>query len=73
MKRITTRIAAKTTGISRATLQAWISTGTIRAPKLQIVDGVAVRVWKDTDLARLRAVKEKVYCKGRGPQGRSKS
>src|SRR6266571_2234804 len=57
MKSVTTRIAAKAAGISRATLQVWIANGTVRAPKLRIVDGVAVRVWSNVDLARLRAVK----------------
>jgi hypothetical protein len=47
-------------------LQAWIASGTVRAPKAQFVDGVAVRIWSDADLERLRAVKYKVYRKGRG-------
>jgi predicted site-specific integrase-resolvase len=66
MKSVTTRIAAKAAGISRATLQVWIANGTVRAPKLRIVDGVAVRIWTNVDLARLRAVKSKVYRRGRG-------
>jgi predicted site-specific integrase-resolvase len=63
---VTTAAAAKAVTISRATLQEWIRKGTVRAPKVQIVKGVAVRHWADADLARLRAVKAKVYRKGRG-------
>jgi excisionase family DNA binding protein len=66
MKRITTADAAKTVGISRATLQAWIAAGTIRAPRTQLLEGKAVRLWSDDHLKRLLAVKGKVYRKGRG-------
>ena len=66
MKRVTTGDAAKATGISRATLQAWIAAGTVRAPKTQLVEGKAVRLWTDDDLERLGVVKTKIYRKGRG-------
>jgi excisionase family DNA binding protein len=72
MQRITTRQAAKITGISRATLQAWIAVGKVRAPKAQIINGVAVRVWKKPDLKRLNAAKAKIYRKGRGRGPKSK-
>ena len=72
MGRITTREAAKATGISRATLQAWIAAGKVRAPKAQIINGVAVRVWKKPDLKRLKAAKVKIYRKGRGRKPKSK-
>ena len=71
MKRITTQGAAKVVGISRATLQAWIAAGKVRAPKAQIFDGVAVRLWKEPDLKRLSATKAKVYRKGRGRKPKS--
>lgn len=66
MKKLATGKAAKVTGISRATLQAWIAAGKVRAPRPQIVEGVAVRLWTDADLDRLLAAKEKIYRKGRG-------
>jgi excisionase family DNA binding protein len=72
MKRITTQEAAKIVGISRATLQVWIAAGKVLAPKAQIIDGVAVRIWKSTDLKRLSAVKARVYRKGRGRKPKSK-
>jgi excisionase family DNA binding protein len=62
----TTGEAAKAVGISRASLQVWIAAGTIRAPKTQLVNGRAVRLWSAEDIERLRAVKAKVYRKGRG-------
>jgi DNA-binding transcriptional MerR regulator len=72
VKKVTTGATAEAVGISRATLQAWIANGTVRAPKAQIIDGVAVRIWTDADLQRLRGVKAKVYRKGRGRKPRAK-
>jgi hypothetical protein len=48
------------------TLQRWIADGDIRAPKLQIVNGRATRLWEAGDLERLRELKAKIYCRGRG-------
>jgi excisionase family DNA binding protein len=67
MKRaLTTRYAAKEVGISLMTLQRWIANEDIRAPRLEIVNGRAMRIWKANDLERLRALKTKIYCRGRG-------
>ncbi len=63
---VTNRYAAKEVGISLMTLQRWIADEDIRAPRLQIVNGRATRIWEADDLERLRAVKEKIYCRGRG-------
>ena len=63
---VTTRYAAKHVGISLMTLQRWIANEDIRAPKLQIVNGRATRIWECDDLERLRSLKEKIYCRGRG-------
>lgn len=64
--RVSTRYAAKAATISLMTLQRWIADGDIRPPKLQIVDGRATRLWDADDLERLRQLKEKIYCRGRG-------
>jgi excisionase family DNA binding protein len=72
MKKLTTGEAAKAAGISRATLQVWIAAKTVRAPKTQLVEGKAVRLWAPADLERLRSVKEKVYRKGRGRKRKAK-
>jgi excisionase family DNA binding protein len=63
---VTTRHAAKQVGISLMTLQRWIADEDISAPKLQIVNGRAMRIWEPDDLERLRQLKEKIYCRGRG-------
>ena len=61
-----TRYAAKAVGISLMTLQRWIADGEIRPPQLQIVNGRATRLWDSEDLKRLRQLKGKIYCRGRG-------
>ena len=61
-----TRYAARAVGISLMTLQRWIADGDIRPPALQIVKGRATRLWKADDLKRLRQLKDKIYCRGRG-------
>ena len=63
---VSTRYAAKAVGISLMTLQRWIGDRDIRPPKLQIVDGRATRIWAVDDVERLRQLKGKIYCRGRG-------
>jgi excisionase family DNA binding protein len=72
-KTYTTREAAKAVGITRATLQSWISSGKVKAPKPRLRNGVGVRVWTQSDVARLGRVKEKIYRKGRGRKKKSKA
>jgi len=70
---VSTRYAARAVGISLMTLQRWIADGDIRAPKLQIVNGRATRLWEADDLERLRQLKGRIYCRGRGRKvGKSK-
>jgi predicted site-specific integrase-resolvase len=61
-----TQQAAKVAGISSMTLHRWIVAGRVKAPKLRIRNGRAVRLWGQADLARLRKLKQTIYCKGRG-------
>jgi predicted site-specific integrase-resolvase len=65
-----TKQAATEAGISRATLQEWIRAGRVKAPKLRLQDGKAIRVWSNADMARLRTVKAAIYRKGRGRKKR---
>ncbi len=58
--------AAKAVGITRATLQAWIARGKIAAPKAQDLGKVRVRLWSESDVARLRRTKAKIYKKELG-------
>jgi excisionase family DNA binding protein len=59
----TTTEAAAAAGISRMTLQTWISSGDIRAPRVQLVNGKAKRFWSEADVDRLRRRREKIFRK----------
>jgi predicted site-specific integrase-resolvase len=61
-----TRDAAKAAGISNMTLHRWIVAKRLKAPRLRIRNGRAVRLWASADLARLLKLKQRIYCKGRG-------
>ena len=55
MKACSSREAAKKLGVSLMTLQRCIADGSwIKAPKLQTVGGVKVRLWSDRDIKRVR-------------------
>jgi excisionase family DNA binding protein len=58
--------AAKAVGISRATLQDWIAKGKITAPAVKVLGKVRVRLWSESDVAKLRREKAKLYVKGPG-------
>lgn len=62
----TTEQAAEQVGISRQTLQAWIRTKKITPPKPTLDGARSKRLWTESDLARLRKVKEKIYWTGQG-------
>jgi predicted site-specific integrase-resolvase len=60
MKAYSSREAAKKLGISLMTLQRYIADGNwIKAPRLQNVGGVKVRLWTDRDVERARKLMEK--------------
>jgi len=61
-----TQQAAKAAGIAVMTLHRWIVGNKLKAPKLSIRNGRAVRLWSKADLDRLRRLKQEIYCKGRG-------
>jgi hypothetical protein len=65
-KPLNTQQAAKTAGIAVMTLHRWVVAKRLRAPVLRIRNGRAVRLWGKADLDRLRALKQKIYCKSRG-------
>ncbi len=65
-RKLPTAEAAKAIGIDRMTLQRWIRLGKVKAPKPVLRNGRGVRLWAQTDMARLRRTKEKLYRKGRG-------
>ncbi len=60
MKAYSSREAAKKLRISLMTLQRYIADGNwIKAPRLQNVGGVKVRLWTDRDVERARKLMEK--------------
>lgn len=64
--------AAKAVSITRATLQDWIKRGKFRAPQTQLRNGHAVRLWSDSDIDRLRALKKQIYKQDVGRPKKSK-
>jgi hypothetical protein len=61
-----TQQAAKAAGVAVMTLHRWVVAKRLKAPKLRIRNGRAVRLWGNSDLARLLKLKQEIYCKGRG-------
>jgi excisionase family DNA binding protein len=61
-----TQQAAKAAGVTVMTLYRWVVAKKLKAPKLRIRNGRAVRLWSSSDLNRLRKLKQEIYCKGRG-------
>jgi predicted site-specific integrase-resolvase len=62
----TTIAAAEKIGVTRATLQQWIKDGKVRPPKIQPRAGKPpVRLWDDSDIARLRKLREEMQAKMR--------
>jgi predicted site-specific integrase-resolvase len=57
MKSFTTAQAARAAGVSRATLQVWIKGEKIRAPKIRLIGGKAVRLWTKADIEKARKMK----------------
>jgi predicted site-specific integrase-resolvase len=66
VKLCNTQQAAKAAGITVMTLHRWVVAKRLKAPKLRIRNGRAVRLWDKADMARLRNLKQDIYCKGRG-------
>ena len=64
--------AARKVGISRVTLERWISTGKVKAPTALRHAPLRVRLWTEQDVERLRKSKEKFYKKGRGRKPKAK-
>ena len=54
MKRYTTNQAAEKLGVHRVTLQRWIASGNVSAPRVQDIGGAVFRLWTDSDIERVR-------------------
>ena len=68
-KTFTTGQAAKLIGVSRATLHAWIAGRKVLAPEPVPFGPTTVRRWTESDIARLRRDKRRLY---RANMGRPK-
>jgi excisionase family DNA binding protein len=66
MRYLSTKEVAQKVGIGRNTLERWLSSGKLRAPRpLQVGKG-NYRYWADADVQRVRKYKLKNYGKGKG-------
>jgi DNA-binding transcriptional MerR regulator len=65
-KMATTAEAARRAGIHPVTLQRWIGTGKVKAPKPTLIGAVGYRLWSEADVDRLCRVKQQIYRRGRG-------
>ena len=59
MQACSSRDAAKELGISMMTLHRHITSKRIKAPRLQKVGGVTVRLWSKADIERARKMMER--------------
>ena len=55
-KRLSTREAAKKLGVTILTLQRHITAKTVKAPSLQKIGGVSIRLWTPRDIEKARKV-----------------
>jgi predicted DNA-binding transcriptional regulator AlpA len=69
MKTYSTVKVAKMLGIGWSTLHRWIVDGKVKAPPIQTLGGVKVRLWTVEDIEGLRKYKNKHYW---GKGGRKK-
>lgn len=68
MPMCTTNEAARRSGVGIATLKRWIAQGKVKAPKLQRLSGVGVRIrlWSEADIRRLQKYHKAHFREGMG-------
>jgi excisionase family DNA binding protein len=66
MRYLSTKEVARKVGIGRGTLERWLSTGKVRAPRTAQIGKGRFRYWLDVDVERVREYKRQNYRKGRG-------
>jgi excisionase family DNA binding protein len=66
MTNLSTLEVARAVGISRVTLERWLSSGKVKAPKTIRFGKNEFRNWTAEDVARIRKYKQENYRKGRG-------
>jgi predicted site-specific integrase-resolvase len=66
MSPLSTVQVAKAVGVTRVTLERWLSSGKVRRPKTISIGSGTFRKWTTADVKRVRKFKEENYRKGRG-------
>jgi len=66
-KLYTTKEAAKEAGVSRSTVQYWITTGKINPPELRVHNRRAARLWTDAAIKQMKFL-AKTLKPGPGPK-----
>jgi predicted site-specific integrase-resolvase len=66
MANLSTQDVARKVGINRVTLERWLSSGKVEAPKIVRFGKSEFRNWTAADVERVRKFKAANYCKGRG-------
>jgi excisionase family DNA binding protein len=67
----TAEVAAKV-GVSRVTLERWLSSGKVKSPATIRYGRNEFRNWTDSDVERIRKFKQENYRKGRGRKAKAK-
>jgi hypothetical protein len=68
----TTRQAAKKAHLALVTIQRWIADRKLKAPRLVVRQGRAVRLWTEADVKKILRFKAANYRKGRGRKKKPK-
>jgi excisionase family DNA binding protein len=66
MASMSTEEVAQKVGVNRVTLERWLSSGKLPAPKMIRYGKNEFRDWTNRDVERVRKFKQKNYRKGRG-------
>lgn len=72
MAPLSTEEVARAVGVSRVTLERWLGSGKVTAPRPLRVGKNIFRNWASRDIERVRRYKEKFYRKGRGRKKKPK-
>jgi predicted DNA-binding transcriptional regulator AlpA len=72
MANLSTLEVARKVGISRVTLERWLASSKVPAPKTIRFGKSVFRNWTDRDVERVRKFKQENYRKGRGRKPKPK-
>ena len=72
MANLSTQDVARKVGINRVTLERWLSSGKVAAPKIVKFGKNEFRDWTPADVEEVRRYKQENYRKGRGRKPKPK-